>query len=46
MLKSLEAKLAKHEKQFEDDGMTNWGFMGDLGHIAQTLHDLTDEFLQ
>lgn len=45
LLKQLETKIAQHEKQFTDKGKSDWGYVGDLGHIEEEIKNL-HEFLK
>ena len=47
MLIDLSKRLEKHRTRFDktlDAGRTDWGYVGDLGHVAAELTKIT-EFL-
>lgn len=39
-IKLLQLALDAHAKKFEKNE-TNWGYVGDLGHIKDSISDLT-----
>ncbi len=43
-IKNIQAALTKHAEQFKKND-TNWGFVGDLGHVKEVLSEL-DGFLK
>jgi len=44
LMKSLQKKLALHKKKFASD-KGNWGYAGDLEHVAELLKN-ADDFMQ
>ena len=42
-LDALQKRLEQHASDFETEGSKNWGYVGDLAHIAATLETLTSE---
>jgi hypothetical protein len=42
LIKSIEKKLDNHSKKFKKEGSINWGFVGDVGRIAQDLKEIND----
>ena len=38
-LESLKQAVIRHGKSFKDDE-SDWGFVGDLGHVIETLDEL------
>lgn len=47
MLTDLSKRLEKHRTRFDvalDAGRTDWGYVGDLGHVATVLTEIA-EFL-
>ena len=42
-LDALQKRLEQHAQDFEAKGSKNWGYVGDLAHIAETLETLTSE---
>jgi len=43
-IKQLQTAMIKHAEQFKKND-TNWGFVGDLGHVKEVLSEL-DGFLK
>lgn len=38
-LASIRKELDRHQQEFKHEGVErNWGFVGDLGYIAEQLH--------
>ncbi len=42
LLKQIEAGLEKHDRKASSRGGHNWGHVGDLNSIADTLTDIKD----
>jgi len=42
-LDALQKRLYQHVCDFENEGSKNWGYVGDLAHIAETVESLTSE---
>jgi hypothetical protein len=36
-LKDMLTKIKQHKKEFKQSGSTNWGYVGDMGYIAEKL---------
>jgi hypothetical protein len=45
LIKKISKKLDKHSKDFKKNGSTDWGFVGDLGKIAQDLREMDEYFM-
>ena len=39
-LKRIERLLNRHEIDFIKEGRDNWGYVGDLGHVIETLKSI------
>lgn len=46
LLKQIEAGLDKHDRQASTEGGHNWGHVGDLGSMIETLIDIRDRLYQ
>lgn len=42
LLREITAGLVAHEREFKTSGSTNWGFVGDVGHIHELLKEVRD----
>ena len=40
-LDALHKRLEQHTRDFAAEGSKDWGYVGDLAHIAETLETLT-----
>jgi len=46
ILGSINKKLAYHDRRFDLAGGTDWGYVGDLNHVAELLKDIDDFFIK
>jgi len=39
---NLKASLEAHREEFIASGRKNWAFVGDLGNVAEKLHEINE----
>lgn len=42
LLTAIREQLERHQELFESGGNENWGYVGDLGRIRETLQEAYD----
>ena len=45
LLKAIEQKSKRHAQEFQQDGETNWGYVGDLAYVLDELKETVKAFI-